>query len=114
MRKGRVGETYIIGGDNELENIHVVETICDMLDEMGKRPPATPRRRLIEFVKDRPGHDFRYAIDFCKINAELDWIPSESFETGIEKTIRWYMAHRHWVQQVQSGEYRRWINQQYG
>ena len=114
MQKGRRGETYIIGGDNELENIHVVETICDMLDEMDKTPPARPRRQLIEFVKDRPGHDFRYAIDFCKIRAELDWSPSESFETGIEKTIRWYMEHHHWVQQVQSGDYRRWIDQQYG
>jgi dTDP-glucose 4,6-dehydratase len=114
MQKGREGATYIIGGDNELENIHVVETICDILDQMKGTQKAGSRRRLIEFVKDRPGHDFRYAIDFSKIKAELGWVPSESFETGIKKTIHWYLDHRKWVRQVQSGEYRRWINQQYG
>ena len=114
MQKGREGDTYVVGGDNELENIRVVKTICEMLDEMEATPPAKPRHRLIEFVKDRPGHDFRYAIDFSKIKTELDWVPCESFETGIEKTIRWYLDHREWVRQVQSGEYRRWIDRQYG
>jgi len=114
--EGRVGETYNIGGHNEKTNLEVVETICDLLQEMS--PPGTyPHlkwqpastvahyRELITFVKDRPGHDVRYAIDASKIERELGWMPQESFETGIRKTVRWYLDNPEWWQRVLSGEY---------
>ncbi len=112
MTRGRRGETYNVGGDTELPNLTVVETICDKLDEL--TPGAAPRRELITFVKDRPGHDWRYAIDFSKLRRELGWTPSESFQSGIEKTIRWYLEHREWVERVRSGEYQKWIREHYG
>lgn len=112
LARGRLGETYNIGGCNEKTNLQVVKTICALLDEM--RPdPAGKRERLMEFVKDRPGHDRRYAIDARKIESELAWKPSESFETGMRKTVRWYLDHQDWVQGVLSGEYRKWIDQNY-
>ena len=114
MNGGRHGETYNIGGRCELRNIEVVNTICDILDQIDPLSDGRPRRELITFVKDRPGHDYRYAIDCSKIQNELGWKPSESFETGIEKTIRWYLENETWVQRVQSGEYRKWIDQHYG
>lgn len=114
MNKGKRGETYNIGGNTELPNIEVVKTICQRLDAI--LPPEAGKRRedLITFVKDRPGHDWRYAIDFTKIREELGWMPVESFQTGIDKTIRWYLENRQWVDRVRSGEYLQWIEQHYG
>ncbi|MCK9539993.1 dTDP-glucose 4,6-dehydratase [Dokdonella sp.] len=106
LEAGRVGEVYNIGGDAERENIEVVKTICALLDE--RRPLADGRRResLITFVKDRPGHDRRYAIDASKIHAELGWQPDESFESGLARTVDWYLAHQDWVGRVLDGSYR--------
>jgi dTDP-glucose 4,6-dehydratase len=110
---GRLGETYNIGGWNERANIDIVRTICALLDEL--RPdPAGSYARLITYVKDRPGHDRRYAIDSRKIERELGWRPAETFETGIRKTVEWYLAHPDWVARVQSGAYRDWLFKNYG
>ena len=115
MRRGALGETYNIGGSNEIDNIKVVETICDLIDEkVGKPSSVGSRRELIEFVKDRPGHDRRYAIDSGKIMSELGWKPEESFSSGLVKTLEWYMSNTAWVQRVRSGEYREWIKKHYG
>jgi dTDP-glucose 4,6-dehydratase len=114
MQRGRKGETYNIGGRCERVNIDTVRLICDMLDEMLPDEGLRPRRQLITFVKDRPGHDLRYAIDCRKIETELGWQPRETFETGLRKTIRWYLDHREWVARVRSGEYQRWVKQHYG
>ncbi|PND37643.1 dTDP-glucose 4,6-dehydratase [Paucibacter aquatile] len=110
---GRVGETYNIGGWNEMANIDIVKTVCALLDEL--RPdPAGPYSRLITYVKDRPGHDRRYAIDARKVERELGWRPAETFASGIRKTVQWYLDHPDWVARVQSGAYRDWVSQQYG
>ncbi len=110
---GRPGEVYNIGGWNERTNRQIVDAICALLDEL--RPdPQGPYRRLISFVTDRPGHDRRYAIDARKIERELGWRPAESFETGIRKTVQWYLDHQGWVTRVQSGAYRDWLAQHYG
>jgi dTDP-glucose 4,6-dehydratase len=119
LQAGRVGETYNVGGRCELANIKVVEAICDRLDVLKPRGPKPgtgreSRRELITFVKDRPGHDRRYAIDCTKIETELDWRPEESFTSGIEKTIQWYLDHMEWVQRVRSGAYREWLAKHYG
>ena len=112
LAHGRIGETYNIGGLNEKTNIEIVRGICALLDEL--RPdPAGPRERLITFVKDRPGHDRRYAIDASKLEGELGWRPAETFETGLRKTVQWYLANGEWVQGVQSGAYRDWVNTHY-
>lgn len=113
MQQGLNGETYNIGGQAEMRNIEVVHMICDLLDEMRPRPGEQPRRELIEFVKDRLGHDRRYAIDFSKLQNELGWKPQESFESGLRHTIQWYLNNRQWIARVQSGAYRSWIKQQY-
>jgi len=112
MNRGERGRTYNIGGDCEKKNIEVVEEICALVDR--NSPVDRPRRELIAFVKDRPGHDRRYAIDFSRIREELGWIPEESFETGLEKTVKWYLENMKWVERVRSGEYREWIEAQYG
>lgn len=113
MKAGRIGQTYNIGGHNEMQNIVVVEIICDILDELRPRKRGS-YRDLISFVKDRPGHDRRYAIDASKIRNELGWMPEESFETGIRKTVRWYLDNQDWVRRVKSGEYLSWIKEHYG
>jgi dTDP-glucose 4,6-dehydratase len=113
LAQGRRGETYNIGGWNEQANIDIVHRVCALLDEL--RPdPAGPRSRLITHVADRPGHDRRYAIDARKIERELGWRPAETFETGIRKTVQWYLHHADWVAQVQSGAYKDWIGKHYG
>lgn len=114
MNRGKKGDMYTVGGRCEKENIQVVMTICELLDEIRPSRSGKRRRDLITFVKDRPGHDRRYAIDFSKLSNELGWEPHESFETGIKKTILWYLENQVWVDRVKSGEYRSWIKQQYG
>lgn len=113
LDKGRLGETYNIGGNNEKTNLEVVKTICSMLDELHPNSPVTPHEKLITFVKDRPGHDARYAINAEKIHDELGWSPQESFETGIHKTVAWYLQNTAWVDNVMSGEYRHWLQTNY-
>jgi dTDP-glucose 4,6-dehydratase len=112
LARGRVGETYNIGGWNEKRNLDIVETICDMVDEMAGRGAAS-RRSLITFVKDRPGHDRRYAMDATKIERELGWRPLETFESGIRKTVQWYLKNGAWIREVTSGSYRQWIETHY-
>jgi dTDP-glucose 4,6-dehydratase len=114
MQKGRRGETYNVGGRCEMANLSVVERICDIMDQIVPLAGGKPRRDLITFVKDRPGHDLRYAIDCTKIEKELGWLPQESFETGIRKTIGWYLDHQEWVTRIKSGEYLKWIQTHYG
>lgn len=115
MTRGAAGRTYNVGGRSERPNLEVVGLVCDLVDELaGPRPGGRPRRELITFVKDRPGHDRRYAIDCTRIERELGWRPEESFESGLRKTVRWYMEHRDWVDQVRTGEYQRWIKAHYG
>lgn len=106
LQKGRVGEVYNIGGSNEKTNLEVVHNICDTLDELKPRENGSSYRELITFVKDRPGHDLRYAIDAAKIQTELSWQPKETFATGIRKTIEWYLANHLWCQRVCDGSYR--------
>lgn len=113
LNRGRVGETYNIGGNSERANLDVVTTICDLVDEMRPDPGAESRRRLITFVQDRPGHDRRYAIDATKLLRELNWKPAEQFETGLRKTVRWYLDNVAWVDNVRTGAYREWIAQNY-
>lgn len=114
MKNGKRGETYNIGGDTEIENIRIVEMVCDVLDALPVSKLDHPRRELITFVKDRPGHDRRYAIDFTKLTQKLGWSPKESLESGIRKTIQWYLDNQEWVDRVRSGEYQSWIKEQYG
>lgn len=106
LEKGRIGETYNIGGNSELTNLQVVSTICDLLDRLRPRANGQQYKKLIEFVRDRPGHDKRYAIDSRKIHEELGWMPTETFETGLAKTVEWYIANIHWWEQVISGNHK--------
>lgn len=114
LERGVPGETYNIGGWNEKANIDVVHTLCDVLDELCPSASGASYRKQIEFVKDRPGHDRRYAIDATRIGSELGWRPAETFDTGLRKTIKWYLDNTAWVEGVTSGDYRNWIDMQYG
>ena len=114
LEAGAVGETYNVGGWNEKANLEIVRTICKLLDEQRPRADGKPYSDQITFVADRPGHDRRYAIDARKLERELGWKPAESFETGIAKTVRWYLDNQAWVANVQSGAYRDWVAKQYG
>jgi dTDP-glucose 4,6-dehydratase len=114
MNSGNIGETYNIGGNAEIENIIIVQMICDILDKIAPVDSGKSRRDLITFVQDRPGHDRRYAIDFTKLHAELHWSPQESFKSGLEKTVQWYLKQKTWVENIKSGAYQAWIKEQYG
>jgi len=113
LEAGKTGEVYNIGGWNEKPNIEIVHTVCALLDELRPKADGTPYRTQITTVKDRPGHDRRYAIDASKIERELAWRPAETFESGIRKTVQWYLANPEWVAHVQSGAYRDWVQTQY-
>ena len=113
LEKGSLGETYNIGGSNEKTNLEVVHAICAILDELKPRSDAKSYREQITFVRDRPGHDRRYAIDATKLEKELAWQPQETFETGLRKTVVWYLEHQDWVDHAVSGEYQNWIQKQY-
>ncbi|MFN4003551.1 MAG: dTDP-glucose 4,6-dehydratase [Hylemonella sp.] len=114
LQAGRVGEVYNIGGWNEKANIEIVRTLCALLDELRPRADGQSYASQITYVQDRPGHDRRYAIDAGKIERELGWRPAETFETGIRKTVQWYLDHPDWVARVQSGAYREWVQRHYG
>ena len=114
LEAGRVGETYNVGGWNEKPNLDVVHTLCAILDELQPRADGQPYQTQITYVTDRPGHDRRYAIDASKLERELGWKPAETFETGIRKTVQWYLANQAWVNNVTSGSYRQWLDKNYG
>ena len=105
LQHGKIGDTYNIGGHNEIRNINIVNTICSILDELNPRSNNQSYSELITYVKDRPGHDFRYAIDASKIKTDLGWTPKETFKTGIRKTIQWYLDHEDWWRKIQDGTY---------
>lgn len=113
LRDGEAGETYNIGGCNEKTNVEVVDAICKTLDELRPRNDGKSYHSQIVFVKDRAGHDRRYAIDATKITNQLRWTPKQTFETGLHRTIEWYLGHEQWMNEVRSGEYRKWMNAQY-
>lgn len=115
VTEAEVGETYNIGGHNEQQNIDVVKAICNLLEELAPNKPEgiANYQDLITYVKDRPGHDLRYAIDASKIKKDLGWMPVETFESGLRKTVEWYLANQEWVKHVQSGEYQNWVQNQY-
>jgi dTDP-glucose 4,6-dehydratase len=113
LQAGRLGETYNVGGWNEKPNIEIVKTVCALLDELRPKADGTSYATQITYVTDRPGHDRRYAIDARKLERELGWKPAETFETGIRKTVEWYLANPEWVQNVQSGAYREWVSKNY-
>ena len=113
LEKGRLGEIYNVGGWNEKANLDVVKALCSILDELKPKSDGSKYEALITYVKDRPGHDRRYAIDATKLEHELGWKPNETFDTGIRKTIEWYLANQDWVNHVVSGEYKNWVEKQY-
>jgi len=113
LRKGRIGETYNIGGKSEMTNIDVAECLCDILDRLDPHSKVVPHSALIEFVSDRPGHDRRYAVDTSKIEEELGWQPQETFLSGLEKTVRWYLSNGVWIEKLTGGDYEEWIRMNY-
>jgi len=114
LEAGQIGEVYNVGGWNEKPNLEIVNRVCALLDELSPRADGKPYGEQITYVADRPGHDRRYAIDARKLERELGWRPAETFETGIRKTVEWYLANQVWVEHVQSGNYRDWVEQNYG
>ncbi len=114
LGRGVVGETYNVGGGNQQANLDVVHRICALLDELAPDSPHKPHNSLIRFVADRPGHDRRYAIDARKLERELGWRAQETFDSGLRKTVEWYLTHREWVEEVTSGAYQRWVSTNYG
>jgi dTDP-glucose 4,6-dehydratase len=114
LQSGKVGETYNVGGGNQQSNMNVVTTLCALLDELRLASPHVPHKQLITHVTDRAGHDRRYAIDARKLERELGWKPQENFETGLRKTVEWYLANAAWVENVTSGAYQNWVHQNYG
>jgi len=114
LEAGKLGDVYNVGGWNEKANLDVVHVLCDILDELSPRKDGASYRTQITFVKDRPGHDRRYAIDATKLERELGWKPAETFETGIRKTVQWYLDNQGWVQNIINGAYREWVGKQYG
>jgi dTDP-glucose 4,6-dehydratase len=114
LEHGKVGECYNIGGNNQRANIDVVNTLCALLDELAPDSQHRPHAQLITYVKDRPGHDRRYAIDARKIQREFNWLPQETFETGLRKTVQWYLDNAEWVEHVTSGAYQQWVTSNYG
>jgi dTDP-glucose 4,6-dehydratase len=113
LARGSAGQTYNVGGSSEKRNLEIVEAVCSILDDLCPKDPVVPHRQLITFVKDRPGHDLRYAMDARKIQRELGWKPRETFHTGIRKTIAWYLQNEEWVAGVTAGSYRQWIAKNY-
>jgi len=113
LEAGKVGEVYNVGGWNEKANLDVVHSLCAILDELSPRADGKPYKEQVTYVKDRPGHDRRYAIDASKIERELGWKPAETFETGIKKTVQWYLDNQSWVENVTSGAYQNWVGKQY-
>jgi dTDP-glucose 4,6-dehydratase len=113
LKKGKVGETYNIGGGNERTNLQVVNLICEILDKILPKKNKLSYKKQITFVNDRPGHDRRYAINARKIKTKLNWKPKENFNSGIIKTIQWYLSNKLWVKNIQNGEYMKWINKHY-
>ena len=113
LEAGTLGEVYNVGGWNEKPNLDIVHTVCALLDELKPRADGKPYQEQITYVTDRAGHDRRYAIDASKIEKELGWKPAETFESGIQKTVAWYLSHADWVANVQNGSYREWVNKQY-
>jgi dTDP-glucose 4,6-dehydratase len=114
LERGRIGETYNVGGGNQRSNLEVVKTVCALLDELVPQSKFKPHLQLVRYVTDRPGHDRRYAIDARKLEGELGWRAQESFETGLRKTVEWYLANAAWVESVTSGAYQQWVTQNYG
>jgi dTDP-glucose 4,6-dehydratase len=113
LANGRVGETYNVGGGNQRSNLEVVTTLCALLDELVPESKFKPHKNLVKYVTDRPGHDRRYAIDARKLEGELGWRAQESFETGLRKTVEWYLANAAWVENVTSGQYQQWLEKNY-
>ena len=113
LESGRIGETYNVGGRSEKNNLEIIGAVCELLDELRPEDTIVPHNKLVTFVKDRPGHDRRYAMDTCKIENELSWRPLETFESAIRKTVCWYLEHQDWVRDVTSGSYRQWMAKHY-
>ena len=114
LANGKIGETYNVGGRSERSNLFIVNKICSILDEIKPREDGKSYKEQIVFVKDRPGHDLRYAIDSSKIENELGWFPNHAFEEGLKETIEWYLGNTNWVENVLTGEYRKWVDLNYG